>query len=107
MTTANTEGLSVRLRFKAQAAFDSNKRAGRTGPEWAIDQEMEWQAADALDAMTAALKDLLNATDPYAKSPRRDDIGEIDARGRAVKALHAAGYTTTTDDLRAAEARKP
>lgn len=42
------DDLVERLEFKAQVAFDANKKVGRRGKEWAITEELEWKAAAAL-----------------------------------------------------------
>jgi hypothetical protein len=42
-----------RLRRKATASFEANKGFGRKGKEWAIETEVEWQAAALIERLSA------------------------------------------------------
>lgn len=40
-----------RLDFIAKVKFDGNARAGRKGKDWAIETEIEWQAARMIERL--------------------------------------------------------
>jgi hypothetical protein len=56
MTTPDIAGLCERLRKRTTASFEANKNFGRKGKEWAIDTEVEWQAADTLERQAAEIR---------------------------------------------------
>ena len=58
MNTPGIAGLCERLRKRATASFEANKNFGRKGREWAIDTEVEWQAANILERQAAENKRL-------------------------------------------------
>jgi hypothetical protein len=58
MTTPDIAGLCERLRKRSTASFEANKNFGRKGKEWAIDTEVEWQAADTLERQAAEIERL-------------------------------------------------
>jgi hypothetical protein len=65
MTTPDIAGLCERLRKRATASFEANKNFGRKGKEWAIDTEVEWQAADTLERQAAEIERLRKAAKAF------------------------------------------
>jgi hypothetical protein len=61
MTTPDIAGLCERLRKRARASFEANKNFGRKGKEWAIETEVEWQAANTLERQAAEIERLRGA----------------------------------------------
>lgn len=45
--------LCERLKAKARTSFEANKSFGRRGKEWAIETESDWQAAAAIERLSA------------------------------------------------------
>lgn len=72
-------GLCERLRKRATASFEANKNFGRKGREWAIETEVEWQAADTLERQAAEIERLRATLGYYSYA---DDGGK-----RAIAAL--------------------
>lgn len=50
------QGVEEQLRQKARASFETNKSFGRKGAQWAIETEVEWQAADTIESLRAELE---------------------------------------------------
>lgn len=53
MSAKTRDELIRNLRNRAQITADQNKRWGRTGKEWAVTTEIEWQCADEIEALLA------------------------------------------------------
>ena len=51
------------LRHCARVKADSNASWGRKGPQWAVETEIEWQAANRIEKLEAALRPFAEASD--------------------------------------------
>ena len=56
VTELSTEELTARLRFIATVKADGNALAGHKGDSWAKEAEIEWQAAEAIEAAARSLR---------------------------------------------------
>lgn len=61
ITPVEHEGLCERLEKAANASFEANKSFGRRGPVWALETELEWQAATTIRTQAAELERLRGA----------------------------------------------
>jgi hypothetical protein len=96
MTTPDIAGLCKRLRMRATASFEANKNFGRKGKEWAINTEVEWQAANTIERQAAEIERLRGAARAFEAAITTDiPVGPGYAEWVA-KAQHARA------DLRAA-----
>lgn len=57
----NKDEIVASLRFRAHVKFDGHKKAGRTGPDWALSQEMETMAADLIEEQAKVIETLTKA----------------------------------------------
>jgi hypothetical protein len=91
MTTPDIAGLCERLRKRARASFEANKNFGRKGKEWAIETEVEWQAADTLERQAAEIKRLRVALEEIKALPdlSKNPADNFDRGARAAR-LNAA-----------------
>jgi hypothetical protein len=80
MTTPDIAGLCERLRKRATASFEANKNFGRKGKEWAIDTEVEWQAADTIERQAAEIERLRGALKRQADN-MAFALNRVDLRG--------------------------
>ena len=86
MTTPDIAGLCDRLRKRARASFEANKNFGRKGKEWAIDTEVEWQAAYTLEHQAAEIERLRELLRCIRDTPAID-FDAVDVANRIQAAL--------------------
>jgi hypothetical protein len=85
--TADLGELVARLRAIAKAKFEQNRSFGRRGKEWALEAEIEHQAADLLTAQQREIEVLRASSSPTFEDMYALAISERDAAEAKAEAL--------------------